>query len=142
MHGLEYLSGRDPVEYRLANFLNEKVRGVPVVLEAQGPSYQDCTRIASRTGLPTMMGWDYHVMQRGTSGQEIEARKANVAKIYQTLNPIEAMYWLKQYKVKIVIVGELERKTYPGGGLDKFAGMTQNLFPIFQEGQTVAYELR
>ena len=142
LHGLEYLSGRDPVEYRLANFLNEKVRGVPVVLEAQGPSYQDFTRIASRTGLPTMMGWDYHVMQRGTSGQEIEARKANVAKIYQTLNPIEAMYWLKQYKVKIVIVGELERKTYPGGGLDKFAGMTQNLFPIFQEGQTVAYELR
>ena len=142
LHGLEYLMGRDPVEYRLANFLNQNVRGVPVVLEAQGPSYQDFTRIASRTGLPTVMGWDYHVMQRGIPGKEIEARKANVAKIYQTLNPIEALSLLKQYKVKIVVIGELERKTYPSGGLDKFAGMTQNLFPIFQEGRTVAYELR
>ena len=58
-------SARAPGSTSAVLWLRSTLRGTPVVLEAQGPSYQDFGRISMLTGLPTVLGWDYHVKQRG-----------------------------------------------------------------------------
>ena len=35
------------------------------------------------TGLPTVLGWDYHVKQRGNDAREVEARKNDIRAMYQ-----------------------------------------------------------
>src|SRR5678810_331943 len=61
LDGLGYLQKQRPGEYLAVAWLRQNVRGTPVVLEAQGPSYQDFGRISMLTGLPTVLGWDYPV---------------------------------------------------------------------------------
>jgi len=91
-----------------------------VLLEAQGPSYQDFGRISMLTGLPTVLGWDYHVKQRGNSETEIETRRLAVKAIYSETDASRVAPFLKRYGVGYVYVGWLERKTYPAAGLQKF----------------------
>ena len=120
LDGLRYLEEQRPGEYRAVEWLRRNVAGTPVVLEAQGPSYQDFGRISMLTGLPTVLGWDYHVKQRGNPESEIETPQGR--RPHDLLEPDagRALALLKRYRVGYVYVGPLERKTYPAGGLQKF----------------------
>lgn len=120
LDGLRYLEESRPGEYQAVSWMRRSIRGTPVVLEAQGPSYQDFSRISMLTGLPTVLGWDYHVKQRGNSDAEIETRRKVVEQIYRspTIDPVEGL--LRRYHVGYVYAGWLERKTYPPEGLKKF----------------------
>ena len=128
LDGLRYLETLHPGEYRAVLWMRRSLTGTPVVLEAQGPSYQDFGRIAMLTGLPTVLGWDYHVKQRGNAESEIEGRKRAVEAIYTTPDAERAEALLKRYHVGYVYVGWLERKTYPAAGLQKFK--TSPLFTL------------
>ena len=132
LDGLAYLEKTAPGEYRAVEWLRRTVRGTPVLLEAQGPSYQDFGRVSMYTGLPTVLGWEYHVQQRGNSPDEIARRKAAVEAIYSNPSPDAVEGLLRRYHVAYVYVGPLERRTYPREGLSKF-DTARNLF-------TVAYE--
>jgi YYY domain-containing protein len=122
LDGLRYLETLHPGEYRAVLWIRRTIEGTPVMLEAQGPSYQDFGRIAMLTGLPTVLGWDYHVKQRGNSENEVDARRRAVETIYSTPDLVRAEELLKRYRVGYVYVGWLERKTYPAVGLQKFKG--------------------
>jgi len=132
LDGLRYLRELRPGEYRAVLWLRSAVRGTPVVLEAQGPSYQDFGRISMLTGLPTVLGWDYHVKQRGNAEEEIEARRAAVRHVYSAETAADVESLLRRYHVGYVYVGWLERKTYPATGLAKFAG-APDLFAVAYE---------
>ena len=121
LDGLRYLETLHPGEYRAVLWMRRNIEGTPVMLEAQGPSYQDFGRISMLTGLPTVLGWDYHVKQRGNPETQIEARRAAVQSIYSTPNAAGAAVLLRRFGVAYVYVGWLERKTYPEAGLAKFS---------------------
>jgi hypothetical protein len=91
-----------------------------VLLEAQGPSYQEFSRISMMTGIPTVLGWEHHVNQRGNARAEIDARRAAVTKIYSSLDTSIVEPLLRRYRVGYVYVGWLERATYPRSGFAKF----------------------
>lgn len=144
LDGLRYLKESRPGEYRAVTWLRDNVRGTPVLLEAHGPSYQDYGRISMLTGLPTVLGWDYHVMQRGNPEAEIASRREAIERIYRSpkADAIEGL--LRRYHVGYVYVGALERKTYcerrgaeepcrgPGAGLAKFDA-ERDLFQLAYE---------
>src|SRR5262249_55925168 len=136
LDGLRYLEKQRPGEYLAVMWLRQNVRGTPVVLEAQGPSYQDFGRISMLTGLPTVLGWDYHVQQRGNPQSEIETRKNAVQTMYGSPDAARAAALLRRYRVAYVYVGAVERKTYPAAGLRKF-GMNPDLFEIVYENPEV-----
>ncbi len=125
-----------PGEYRATLWLRRTIRGTPVLLEAQGPSYQEFSRISMLTGLPTVLGWEYHVEQRGNSGNEVAARREAVRFLYTSprAEPIEGL--LRKYHVGYVYVGWLEKKTYPADGLKKF-DTTPELFRVAYENPQV-----
>ena len=140
LDGLRYLETLHPGEYRAVLWLRRTIQGTPVVLEAQGPSYQDFGRIAMLTGLPTVLGWDYHVKQRGNADSEIEARKRAIEAMYATPDASRADALLKRYRVGYVYVGWLERRTYPLAGLQKFK--TSPLFAIvYDNPETQIYRV-
>jgi YYY domain-containing protein len=136
LDGLRYLEEQRPGEYRAVEWMRRNVAGTPVVLEAQGPSYQEFGRISMLTGLPTVLGWDYHVKQRGNPESEIETRKAHVRMMYSHPDPERSLALLRRYGVGYVYVGPLERKTYPAAGLQKF-GAKPKLFQLAYENPEV-----
>ncbi len=136
LDGLRYLEKSAPGEYRAVLWLRRTIRGTPVVLEAQGPSYQDFGRVSMLTGLPTLLGWEYHVQQRGNSPDEIARRRAAVAAIYSNPNADTIEGLLRRDHVGYVFVGPLERKTYPSAGLAKFEA-ARTLFQLAYENPEV-----
>jgi len=115
LDGLAYLADTHPGEYKAVTWLREKVRGTPVVLEAQGLSYREFGRISMYTGLPTVVGWSPHVEQRGNSPEEVETRRAAVDAIYAFPTAADTGPLLRRYRVGYVYVGWVEKKTYPSG---------------------------
>jgi DNA-binding beta-propeller fold protein YncE len=134
LDGLRYLEETRPGEYRAVLWMRRAIRGTPVILEAQGASYQDFSRISMLTGLPTVLGWEHHVKQRGNPPEEIDARREAVPQIYssKTVAPAEAL--LRRYHVGYVYVGWLERQTYPSEGLRKF-DTEKGLFEVAYENR-------
>lgn len=132
LDGMAYLQYRAPEEQRAYEWLNENVRGIPVILEAHGDSYQDFTRVSMNTGLPTVLGWAYHVHQRAHAWAEINRRKADIQTFYTTEEKDEAAQILERYKVSLVYVGAIERRTYAGGNLERLGEWSDVVTPIYQ----------
>ncbi|NNJ09920.1 hypothetical protein EKD04_006230 [Chloroflexales bacterium ZM16-3] len=128
------------------SWLQQNVPGTQVILEAHLPSYQWAGRIATFTGLPTILGWEWHQVQQRSAvgaGPVIAARQLTVANIYNTPDPQQALYSLHQYGVEYLYVGGVERATYDAAGLAKFPAMvgSGDLAVAFQSGQTTIYRV-
>ena len=120
LDGTAYLARQNPSDRGAIEWINANVRGLPVLLEAQGPPYQEFTRLSMNTGLPTVQGWEYHTQQRGHSQAETDRRKADVTAAYTSADEAVVKRILLRYHVALVAVGNLERRTYAGGNLARF----------------------
>jgi len=132
LDGMAYLKTKAPDELAAYEWLNRNIRGIPVILEAQGPSYQEFTRVSMNTGLPTVLGWEYHVFQRAHAWPDINRRKADIQLAYTSPDKDTVAAILDKYHVKLVVVGALERRTYNGGNLNNFSQWTDLLTPVYQ----------
>jgi YYY domain-containing protein len=141
LDGLRYLEQQRPGEYRAALWLRRAVRGTPVVLEAQGASYQDFSRISMLTGLPTVLGWEHHVKQRGNPEEQVVARREAIREIYSSPNAERAVDLLRGYHVGYVYVGWLERATYPSEGLRKFDTAKGSFEIAYQNPEATVYRV-
>ena len=139
LDGLAFLEAQRPSEREAYRWLNSAVPGNPVVLEAHGPPYQAFSRVAMNTGLPTVLGWEYHLWQQGRHREEIDARARAVREMYDTTDAVEAERLLRHYRVDLVVVGPLERQTYSAAGLAKFE-VSSDFQPAFRSGDMVVYE--
>lgn len=138
LDGTAYLAEQAPLERAAFEWLNDNVAGIPVLAEAYGPSYQDYARVAMHTGLPIVLGWDYHVSQRAQRWPDINKRKDDLKKLYTTDSPQVAAEILKKYHIALVYVGAIERRAYSGGNLKRFQEWSDLLKPIYSNpGVTV-----
>ncbi|MBI3781902.1 MAG: glycosyltransferase family 39 protein, partial [Deltaproteobacteria bacterium] len=132
LDGMAYLQFRAPDELAAFDWLNRNINGIPVIVEAHGDSYQDFTRVSMNTGLPTVLGWAYHVYQRAHTWPDINRRKADIQTLYTTDNKEAAQEILQRYHVAMVYVGAIERRTYAGGNIERFNEWTDLLTPVYQ----------
>lgn len=136
-------------DYRLIRWLQDNIVGSPVIIEAQSYLllYQWGGRISINTGLPSVVGWDYHQTQQRSLGnmpQMVRMRVANVNAFYTTPIISEAANLLYHYEVGYVIVGALERARYSAsGGLEKLDRMVEMglLSVVYREGISVVYQV-
>lgn len=138
LDGTAYLELARPGERRAFEWLNREVPGVPVLLEAQGPPYQDFSRVSMNTGLPTVLGWEYHLFQQSHGWAEIDRRREDVKTLYETTDRSVAAELMRRYRVDLVYVGPLERRTYAPAGLAKFAGWPA-VEPVFRSRDVTIY---
>lgn len=135
-------------DYAMIRWLQENVQGTPVIVEglSDGTEYKWNGRISIYTGLPTVIGWNWHQrQQRGLNemGRTTELRAANVNAFYLTRDIAQAWRFLEWYEVQYIIVGRLERAYYPAESLVKFGALVEEgaLEVVFEQGQSVIYRV-
>jgi YYY domain-containing protein len=142
LDGIAYLALRDDAEARAVEWLNGHVTGSPTISEAWGEAYGDSARISMNTGLPTLLGWEYHVHQRAQPWDEIRIRKQDLEKLYRSADRAQAARILDTYAVDLVYAGGLERRTYGNHGVDRLAEWGDLLRPVYSNPGTTIYSVR
>ncbi len=124
LDGTHHLSVTRPEEYAAIQWIN---RNLPdgIITEAVGGSYTEFARIATHTGLPTVLGWEFHEVQWRGSADQQGSRKEDIRRLYESRDWKEALGILNQYDISYVYIGPLERASYQRLVESKFeAGMS------------------
>ena len=136
---------RSPGDAAAIAWLSSHAPAGSVVLEASGNPYTELARISSHTGIPTVMGWANHEGLWRNNEQEVADRAALVKVFYEGRDERVALLFCQKYKVTHVVLGDMERQTYPTA--DKIADYLF-LAPVFPEpgktfpGMTIVYAVR
>lgn len=90
------------------------LKGAPfgVIAESVGGSYSSHARMATYSGLPTILGWDFHEIQWRGGSELVSPRREDVRILYCTADWGQAQAILGKYDVRYVVVGQLEYSTY------------------------------
>jgi len=125
-------------------WLQRNVDGTPVIVEANIPEYRWGSRITINTGLPGVVGWNWHQRQQRAYATDrwVWDRVHAIENFYTTSDREEVENFLARYDVRWIVVGQLERAYFPGNGLVKFDSWDGDLWrEAFREGETVIYEV-
>jgi len=126
-------------------WLLDNVVGTPVLLEGHAPEYRWGARYSINTGLPTVLGWNWHQRQQRAAAddQEVWRRADDVATIYNEPSPDLVKPLLEKYGVQYIVVGPLERAYYQPQGLDKFEEMARQgaLRVVFRNDGVTIYQV-
>ncbi len=135
-------------DYRAIRWMQDNVMGSPVIVEANCTEYRWCTRFTIYTGLPGVVGWNWHQrQQRGIFAPQVQDRVNEVGTFYNTTDIQSAVNFLKKYDVQYIIVGQLERNVYPilpelPDGLAKFKEYDGvHWTAVYQDANTTIYEV-
>lgn len=138
LDGTVYLKPLYPTDYNAILWLNKRIKGQPVILEAQGDSYTDYARVSANTGLPTVLGWTVHEWLWRGSYDVPSPRITDVQTLYESTDIDSTKKLLKEYQISLVFVGDLERQKYPKLDEEKFKSLGKI---IYQNGQTHIYKI-
>ncbi len=131
-------------DYEALRWLQDNVEGTPVVLEAHTIEYHWGARVSIYTGLPSVIGWNWHQrQQRPEYSDQVWQRVNAVQQIYSVPDPDYALSLLEQYGVDLIIVGGLERAYYDASGLIKFNRMVErgDLALVYDRDDTQIYQV-
>ena len=116
------------VDHQLIRWLQENVSGSPVIIEGRRrPSeYYWNGRIAISTGLPSVLGWNFHQRQQRTfhpMPRWVEQREVNIQQFYNTADIDIAVDIIHHFDIKYIIRSGLEDVQSTEAGLEKFDRM-------------------
>ncbi len=105
------------------------------ILEASGDPYTEYARISSHSGVPTVLGWANHELLWRNNDTEVQERLNRIRHFYTAGDPRVAWDTLGKYRVTHVVVGDMERRTYPNADV---VGTFPFLTPVLT-GDTTIY---
>jgi YYY domain-containing protein len=138
-------------DYRAIIWMQENIQGSPVIVETAptGVQYAWDSRFSIYTGLPTVVGWQWHEQQQRVYFQpQVIQRGLDVDSFYTTTDINAAVAFIQRYNVHYIVVGQLERGKYspddpiaPNGLLkfEQYNGMFWQ--ETYRDGETVIYEV-
>ena len=122
-------------------WMESTIQGSPVIAEMNTYPvlYGWGNRYSNYTGLPSIVGWDWHQRQQraAVSGDIVTRRIQDVQKLYNTADPTEAHDILRRYGAAYVVVGPLERAHAEPEGIAKFADAPSGLWDLVYNGPQV-----
>lgn len=130
-------------DYRAIRWMQTNISGSPVIVEANAVEYRWGTRYTIYTGLPGVVGWNWHQRQQRAlfPSNWVTDRVEEIGRFYNSNSRQESEAFLRKYNVQYIIVGQLERIYYPGG-IEKFERYNGVLWQsIYQDGQTTIYQV-
>ncbi len=132
-------------DYRAIRWLQENVQGSPVIVEANSFNlYHWFSRITINTGLPGVVGWDWHQRQQRAfvETSNVTGRVHEVERFYTTEDLDWARDFLERFEVEYIVVGQLEQASYAGPGLEKFPAFDGVYWrKEYQSGETAIYRV-
>jgi uncharacterized membrane protein len=136
-------------DYRAIRWMQDNVKGSPVIVEANCSEYRWCTRFTIYTGLPGVVGWNWHQRQQRALISTIVFNRVSEIGVFYTTPDVEvARAFLKKYNVEYIIVGQLERNIYPLvpgmiDGLSKFPQYDGAYWEtVYDDANTVIYRVK
>jgi len=105
---------------QIIDYFNNKIKGQPIILEAQGDSYTDYNRISAYTGLPTVAGWWVHEWLWRGSPSVVGDRIPDILTLYESDNLEETKRLLKKYQIQYVVISQMEKDKYKNIKPEKF----------------------
>ncbi len=133
-------------DYEAIQWLREHIIGSPVIVEGNAGLYHWGNRISINTGLPVVIGWDWHTKQQYSllPGEIVDNRINDIRTIYETEDPEQAADLLHHYHVSLLYVGAEERALYSPVGFAKFDTMVQSgtLREIYNQDGVQIYALK
>jgi len=86
-----------------------------VLVEAvppDGGDYSEFGRVSMLTGLPAVLGWQFHEMQWRGGAEEIGTRPEDIALLYETFDWETAKKIIAKYNIEYIYIGDLENAIY------------------------------
>lgn len=137
------------LEYDLdaIRWMQENIAGSPVIVEVNATEYKYGSRYTINTGLPGVVGWNWHTRQHRAAAPStmVTERVEAIGQFYTTASPDLAVAFLEKYEVEYIVVGVYEKVYYEAtGGLAKFAAMADAgvLEMVYENPETRIYRYR
>ena len=128
LDGQVWLKDSNLEDNEIIDYLNKNEKGQPVILEAQGDSYTDYERISAFTGLPTVAGWWVHEWLWRGSSNIVGDRIPEVVSLYESKDINQTKLLISKYKIKYVVISQLERQKYPNLNEEKWSKIGKLIF--------------
>lgn len=135
---IELRNDREAIEWLRAN------GGLRSILEGRTPPARWGARFSVHTGMPAILGWEYHQTQQrfGYLGMVAE-RARDVDRFYASGDPDALREVIARYRPAFVAVGELEARFYPASGLAAIASLEGDLLEVaYRNRQVTIYRVR
>jgi YYY domain-containing protein len=112
-------------DHAAIQFMQDQVKGSPVFVEGHTEEYRWGSRFAIHTGLPSVVGWSWHVRQHNSllDGAIVDRLIEEVDTFYNTTDLQSAEKFLAKHQVRYIVLGDLERVYYDANGINKFQDM-------------------
>jgi len=131
-------------DYYAIQWIQDHVKGSPVIVEANTVEYRWGSRFSIYTGLPSVVGWNWHQRQQRAAlpSEWVTDRVNEITNFYNTMDIDKALNFIEKYDVKYIIVGQLENALYPNG-IDKFNEYNNiHWKEVFHIGETRVFEVK
>jgi YYY domain-containing protein len=124
-------------------WLRESVPGAPTIVEAPTTIYRWGGRVSVYTGLPAVVGWDWHSRQQHWGYvHRVDARLTDMQELFTTADPTRARELLDRYNVDLIYIGELERAHHDKAALTKFEQMSHlGVTPEYVKDEVTIYRV-
>ncbi len=139
LDGERSIRNEHPDEYQAIEWLRNKT-GTPVVLQAAGFSGTWNSHVSAFTGLPTVLGWEWHEYQWRMNLEEINIRRSDVERAYTSSEYEEIKSIIEKYNIKYIYVGPVERDRYKI--TDVFGREKGKFKSVFKNSGVEIYEVR
>jgi len=101
-----------PGDAEAASFIAASATPGEAVVEETGEPYTWSSRIATFSGVPTILGWGNHEAVWRQDWQGVLERTADVQALYHEAATAPACDLIRRYGVRWIVVGERERRRY------------------------------
>jgi YYY domain-containing protein len=131
-------------DYHAIRWMQDNVKGSPVIVEGSVVEYRWGARYTINTGLPAVIGWNWHQRQQRAviENSIVTKRVEEVNNFYATENMDDTLAFLKKYNVKYIVVGQMEEAIYPLSRLQKFKAYSGTYWnPVYTYKDTTIYEV-
>ncbi|MBR2528439.1 MAG: hypothetical protein IKE58_08225 [Blautia sp.] len=134
-----YMEADFPEDAAGIRWLRANVKGNPLVLEANGDSYNadGDERVSAMTGLPTILGWYVHEWLWRSDPSDLNEKLKDVETIYTSQNNELVLNLLHGYDVSYIFVGARERAKYQDRLNETMLKSYGNI--VFQDPSSASY---
>jgi len=123
--GFRYFQDLYPGDYQAIKWLNENIKGQPVILTKAGDSYTLDSFTSTFTGLPTLIGWVGHEGAWRSFPSEINERVIVIDNLYRGE---DVQNLIKKYQIEYVYIGALEKEEYPDNDFKYFEAISDLVY--------------
>lgn len=130
-------------DFAAIKWMQDHVQGSPVIIEGNATEYKWGNRYTIYTGLPGVIGWNYHQrQQRPGLSDQVWQRIEDVSTFYNDASPDVALALLQKYAIRYIVVGQMEHGMYDTQGIAKFAQLDGFFWDeVFRVGNTAIYQV-